>query len=269
MLQYFHEIYKRVAEYLVNQGQSDTTVVQVNPKGDKTKAFDYKTEEMVLDYFDKYLPCAVKVLTEERGELTLGSGTPEYTLILDPVDGSDNFTRRLGMTSFSIAAIPAGEALTITQVQFGFVGQIFLNKIFTAKKGKGAYCNGEKMVASQETGLKNALLSGYFVGKRPELIERVYPLLREITNMRCFGSAAYDLCQVAAGGLDAFIDVRDQLTPENFMAAALMIQEAGGIVTDERGEHLIPIPRLNYGYNFVASGNRALHDAILKYLSNT
>jgi myo-inositol-1(or 4)-monophosphatase len=267
MLKYFHEIYQQVREYLVTKGQFDTAVVQVNPKGDKTKAFDYKTEEIVLDYFNKHLPFPVKVLTEERGEVLLGSGSPEYTLILDPVDGSDNFTRRLGMTSFSVAAIPMGDTLTIDNVQYGLVGHLFLDKVFTAEKGKGAYCNDEKIRTSRETDLRKSLLSAYILGKKQDYLERVYPLLRHITNLRCFGTAAYELCQVAAGGLESYIDVRNLCTSENFMAAAMMIQEAGGIVSDERGEKLMPIPQLDYGYNIIASGNRELHDTILKYLS--
>jgi len=267
MLKYFHEIYKRVVVYLITKGQFETTVVQVNPKGDKTKEFDYKTEEIVLDYFDKNLPFPVNVLTEERGELSLGSGSPEYTIIIDPVDGSDNYTRRLGMTGFSIAAIPAGEALTIDNVQYGFVGHIFLDKVFTAEKGKGAYCNKKKILVSRETNLKKSLISAYILGKQQEYLERVYPLLQQLVGLRCFGSAAYEICQVAAGGLESYVDVRNLCTPENFMAAAMMVQEAGGIVTDERGESLIPIPQLDYGYNIVVSGNQKLHETIVKLLN--
>lgn len=267
MLKYFHEIYKQVVDYLVTKGQFETDVVQVNPKGDRTKAFDYNTEEMILDYFDKHLPYPVRVLTEERGEVSLGSGTPEYTIIIDPVDGSDNFTRRLGMTGFSVAAIPGGEALTVENVQYGFVGHIFLKKIFTCEKGKGAYCNDEKLTASRETNLRKSLMTVYSLGKQKEFLERVSPLLQQMSSMRCFGSAAYEICQVAAGGLDGYVDVRNLCTPENFIAAAMMVQEAGGIVTDERGEALIPIPQLDYGYSIIVSGNRELHDTILKYLS--
>ena len=269
MLKYFHEIYRLIVVYLITSGQFDTTVVQVNPKGDNTKEFDYKAEELVIDHFDKHFPAPVKILTEERGEVSLGSGSPEYTLIIDPVDGSDNFIRRLGMTGFSVAAIPAGEALTIDNVQYGFIGHVYLNKIFTAEKGRGAYCNGEKIVASHETDLKKSLISAYILGKRQEYLERVYPLLRQMTNMRCFGSAAYEICQVAAGGLESYVDIRNLCTPENFMAAAMMVQETGGIVTDERGESLIPIPQIDYGYNIIASGNRKLHETILKYLRNS
>jgi myo-inositol-1(or 4)-monophosphatase len=266
MLTYFQEIYQRVAEYLVTHGQFETAQVQTNSKGDQTKAFDYNTEEIVLDYFDRHLPCPVKVLTEERGELSLGSGAPEYTLIIDPVDGSDNFTRRLGMTSFSVAAVPMGDALSIDQVQYGLVGHIFLQKIFTFEKGKGAYCNDEKMTASRTTDFQHAMITGYFLGKRSEYLEQSYPFLRHLTNMRCLGSAAYEICQVAAGGFEGYLDLRHLLTPENFMAAAPMVLAAGGMVTDEQGVQLIPIPRLNYGYNMIASGNPKLHETILKYL---
>jgi len=199
MLAYFYEIYTKVAEYLTTTGQFDTQIIQINPKGDQTKAFDYNTEAMILEYFDRQLPFPVKVLTEERGELTLGSGHPEYTIIIDPVDGSDNFTRGLGMTNFSVAAIPAGEALTVKNVKYGFVGHLFLKKIFTFEKGKGAFCNQEQISASQEPQLQNALMSAYIVGQQAEHLERAYPLLRSMSKMRCFGSAAYEMCRLPPG----------------------------------------------------------------------
>ena len=267
MLNYFQEIYQQVTEYLVTKGQFETDVIQVNPKGDQTKAFDYHTEEMILDYFEKHLPYPVEVLTEERGEVSLGSGASEYTIIIDPVDGSDNFTRGLGMTGFSVAAIPTGEALSIENVQYGFVGHIFLKQVFTCEKGKGAFCNGELLTPTKETNLRKSFMSIYALGDRQEDLKRILPLLEQLTNNRCFGSAAYEICQVAAGGLDGYIDIRNRLTPENFMAAAPMLLEVGGIITDERGETLLPIERFDYGYNFIASGNRELHDNILKCLA--
>jgi myo-inositol-1(or 4)-monophosphatase len=267
MLTYFRQMYQQVAEYLRTQGRFATEVVQVNAKGDQTKAFDYKAEELVLDYFDTHLPFAVNVLTEERGAVSLGSGAPEYTLIIDPVDGSDNFIRGLGMTSFSVAAIPADAALTIENVQFGLIGQIYLQKIYTSERGKGAFCNNEPLCASQTTDLDQSLFAAYFLGKQPQHLERMSPFLRKLGNLRCFGSAAYEVAQVAAGGLEGFIDLRGQLTPENFMAAALMVQEAGGVITDERGDAPIPIPRLDHGYNLIVSANPALHETLLSHLA--
>jgi myo-inositol-1(or 4)-monophosphatase len=159
--------------------------------------------------------------------------------------------------------------LTIDAVRYGFVAHIYLKKIFTFRKGHGAYCNGEKLTSSHQNKLQDALISAYILGDRQEYLERMYPLLRQLTNLRCFGSAAYEICLVASGGLEAYIDIRNRrLTPENFIAAAPMLQEAGGIITDERGEKLAPIDRLDEGYNFVASGNQELHEAILKYLAS-
>ncbi len=267
MLNYFQEIYRRVADYLVTQGEHDTGIIQVNPKGDQTKAFDYNTEEMILNYFEKQLPFPVQVLTEERGEISLGSGSPHYTIIIDPVDGSNNFMRGLGMTGFSVAAIPAGEPLSIYHVQYGFVGHIYLDKVFTCEKGKGAFCNGEALYTSQQRELHRSCLSIYAVGPNAEDLACNVPLLKAVTDIRNFGTAAYEICQVAAGGLDGFIDIRGPLTPENFMAAAPMVLEAGGVITDERGEALAPVEKLENGCKFIASGNRTLHDAILKTLS--
>lgn len=269
MLTHFQNIYRQVTEYLVSKGQFETDIVQTNPKGDQTKAFDYNTEEMVLHYFEQHVPGPIKVMTEERGEIAIGDGTPEYTIIIDPVDGSDNLTRQLGMTGFSIAAIPAGAPLTVEQVEYALVGHIFLEKVFTAQKGQGAYCNQVPIRSSEETDLRKSLLTAYIVSKEPQDLERVYPLLQQMTSMRCFGSAAYEICQVAAGGLEGYLDIRHLCTPENFIAAAMIVREAGGVVSDEYGNALAPITRLDFGYNIVVSGNQALHDTILTYLSTT
>ena len=266
MLQRFQEIYQQVAEYLRTKGLEEKNVVQINPKGDQTKAFDYNCEEMILEYFDSHLSFPVKVWTEERGVVHLGSGAPEYMLIIDPVDGSDNFMRDLGMTGFSVAAIPADKELSVENVRFGFVGHIFLQKVFQFEKGKGAFCNGKPIKPSQETDLEKALAALYPLGIRHNELRANVPLMHALTNLRCFGSSAYEISQVAAGGLDAFIDIRKRLTLENFMAAAPMVLEAGGIVTDEYGNPLDPFERFDCGYNFIASGNRKLHDAILEYI---
>lgn len=87
-------------------------------------------------------------------------------------------------------------------------------------------------------------------------------------HIRRNGSAALGLMQVATGAVDAYIDVRDISTPENWLAAQLLIREAGGIFTDPQGRE-IEIDKLDLTrpYSYVASGNRELHDKILKCLN--
>ncbi|HXV97485.1 MAG TPA: inositol monophosphatase family protein, partial [Anaerolineae bacterium] len=94
-------------------------------------------------------------------------------------------------------------------------------------------------------------------------------LLAQAHGVRAFGSATTVLARVADGSLDAHLDVRGCLTPENFLAPALIITEAGGLITNDEGVALPPIQSLTECYSVVAAGAPELHAALLQYLVGT
>jgi myo-inositol-1(or 4)-monophosphatase len=84
--------------------------------------------------------------------------------------------------------------------------------------------------------------------------------------VRAFGSAATVLVRVADGSLDAHLDLRNRLTPENFLASALIIREAGGLITDAAGNALPPIHSLTDCFSIIAAANPELHATLIQYL---
>jgi fructose-1,6-bisphosphatase/inositol monophosphatase family enzyme len=97
-------------------------------------------------------------------------------------------------------------------------------------------------------------------------VGRLDGLLRAVKDARRFGTAAGELALVACGGLDAYVDVRGTLTPENYMAAVRILREAGCLVSDRFGKPLAPIRDLAQGQSLVAACSPALHEALLTTL---
>jgi myo-inositol-1(or 4)-monophosphatase len=207
-------------------------------------------------------------LTEERGEVRTKAGIARWTLIVDPVDGSENFARGNELSSVSLALL-AGEDLPRPEaVVAALVGGIFSGTIYEAEKGSGAWRNGQAARPSKTSKLSDALVTLDLNFKGSSDVSRLFSLLRSVKDARRFGSAAFELVVVASGGADAYVDVRDTLSPENYMAAYLIVAEAGGVISDRFGEPLQPIRSMTQGQSIVAASTRALHAAIVEALGH-
>jgi fructose-1,6-bisphosphatase/inositol monophosphatase family enzyme len=114
--------------------------------------------------------------------------------------------------------------------------------------------------------LEDAVVGVDFFFPEHRSVARLDGLLRAARDVRRFGTAAGELAMVACGGLDAYVDVRDALTPENYMASVLIIAEAGGVVSDRAGRPLAPITSMTQNQSVVAAANPTLHRQILGVL---
>ncbi len=256
-------------EFLLREGLQKLATVQTNARGDVTKEFDYLAEERIINYCAREFPGPMRILTEERGEVRTRSGPPRWTLIADPVDGSENFARGNELSCVSLALLPGDEPPHPNAVTSALVGGIFSGTVFEAEKGCGAWRNGQPIRCSAITRLSDALVSIDFNFKGSPDVARLFPLLSHMKDARRFGSAAFEFVGVASGGADAYVDVRETLSPENYMAANLIVAEAGGTISDRLGKPLLPIRSMMQGQSIVAAGTPALHAAILKALEET
>ena len=128
-------MFTEVRAYLLGEGLERSERVGTNPKGEATRAFDAEAEQRALAYARAHLP-AFRVLSEESGELRFGDEPPQYTLVIDPCDGSNNFRRGLRVVGFAVAVFPGDvAALDPALVEYAFVGDIFGNAIYTASRG--------------------------------------------------------------------------------------------------------------------------------------
>ncbi|MCX6818741.1 MAG: hypothetical protein NT129_01945 [Candidatus Aenigmarchaeota archaeon] len=257
MLAHLEEMFRLVRQFLLNKGRTKLESHGLNPKGDVSKGFDLAAEEIVINYCrNKRLP--VELVTEERGIVKI-SDSPEYTLVLDPVDGSINFAKGIEAVGFSIAVLPYGELL-LDNVKFGLIGNVFSGTVFKAEKGKGAFRNNERIKTSRIENLSKAFL---FTASEASKIRDMLNIIKKVDRVRCLGSASLELSFIANGSAEVLIIMG--LTPENFAAAYLIIKEAGGILTDVRGNEL-PALDMKKGYDILAAGNKKMHEQIIELL---
>jgi myo-inositol-1(or 4)-monophosphatase len=201
-----------------------------------------------------------RVLGEEiENETALGAGGPAPCWLLDPIDGTVNFAHGLPFFCVSLALEIDGV------VEVGAVYEPVRRELFTAERGSGAALNGRRIGVSTTATVGQAVLGTGFPHNATTRVRAMEALLGEAAirarAVRRLGSAALDLSYVAAGRLDAFWD-RD-LKPWDTAAGALVVQEAGGVVTDLDGT---PFSCHRGG---VLASNGALHDPVLQLIRTT
>jgi len=263
LLPLLRAIFTEVRAFLLGAGRGHLETVRMNPRGDVSKAFDLEAEERIIAGLREGLAEPVRVLTEERGEVLTKPGRPAYTIIVDPVDGSENFARGNDCTAVSLAVLRP-EDLRPEAVLAGLVGHVHTGTTFEASRRGGARRGGRPIAPSAVGRLEEALVAVDLNFRDKGTVPRIFPLLARARDLRRYGSAALELAGVASGGADGYVDVRGTLSPENYLAAALIVREAGGLVTDWDGNPLAPVRSLTQGQTIVAAGTAALHMALLE-----
>ncbi len=211
---------------------------------------DHAAEKAILDIIQKDFPDHY-ILTEESGDLPQNS---EYKWIIDPLDGTVNFAHGIPLCAVSIGLEKNGEMI------MGAVLCPFINEFYIAEKGTGAFLNNRKIkVTTQPNVLDSCLVTG-FPYTYPKLhkgpLEIFSNLVMKGVPVRRLGSAAIDLCWVAAGRFDGFWEFN--LSPWDTAAGYVIVKEAGGKITDfERNEFSC------YQKQLLAT-NGVLHDDLLK-----
>ncbi len=257
------ELHAAVRAALATHQSGDNAPLRRNPKGDISQSFDLAAERCALEFLQREAPRGL-LLSEESGALALGQAPPVLRFVLDPVDGSDNYARGLGLSAVCLAVLPVGKPLAVSEVEWGLVGELERETPLIACRGRGAYRGHQPLRTSGVEHLEEAFVSvelNHFVPS-PEL----GAIMARARGVRCFGSASRALSLVAAGALDAHIDIRQRVTPESFFAAALVVEEAGGCVVNPRGQPLSPAKKLTDRFSVVAASTRTLADEIVAAL---
>jgi len=220
----------RRAGSIINRAALDGGGYEVRSKrmNDFVTKVDHAAEESIIEIVRKAYPDHA-VLAEESGASTERS---EYQWVIDPLDGTTNFIHGFPQYCVSIAIRHRGA------LAHGVIYDPVKNELFTASKGRGAFLNDRRIRVSKCLRLGDALVGTGFPFKELGQIERYTGQLKQImqktAGVRRAGAAALDLAYVACGRLDAFWELG--LSAWDMAAGALMIQEAGGLVGDLRGE---------------------------------
>lgn len=204
---------------------------------------DKKCEERVVEIIKEAFP-QHNILTEET---PMPEGSSSYRWIIDPLDGTTNYAHGYPCFCTSIALELEGESV------LGAVYDPFLDELFTAQKGKGAFLNGERISVSETERLTEALIcTGFPYDLRESPVNNLdhfNNFIMEARAIRRDGSAALDLCYVAAGRFDGFWELK--LNPWDVAAGKLIVEEAGGVVSNFAGG-----PLDIYGQETLASNGR-------------
>ncbi len=239
----------------LNVGKVRSVEVKQGEERNLVSEIDRGAEAKIISIIQRHYPQHA-ILAEESG----GSLAPaDVRWIIDPLDGTTNFLHGVPIFCVSIGIERKGELVA------GVVYDPNLDELFTAEKGAGAFLNGRRLKVSSSSSLADSLLvTGfpYNITANPgNTVEHFVHFLMAARGVRRLGSAALDLSYVAAGRFDGFWEV--SLNPWDMAAGALFIQEAGGKISDMRGN-----PLSIYQKTVLAS-NGTIHDAMLAVVNKT
>lgn len=217
----------------------DPSDVTEKTKNDFVSAADRASEDVIAAYLAEHTP-GLGLLAEERG----ASGEAGARWVVDPLDGTANFVH--GFPHFAVSvALVVGEI-----VEVGAIFDPMRDELFAASRGGGASCNGRTLHVTARPGLSGAFLATGFpfrVHRHLDTYLRVFrEVFLEVAALRRPGAAALDLAHTAAGVFDGFFEFC--LSPWDIAAGALLVREAGGLVSDLDGGEAI----FNHG-NVVAA----------------
>jgi myo-inositol-1(or 4)-monophosphatase len=213
---------------------------------------DRQSEEMIVGIIQEHYPDH-SILAEETGDTRKSS---PFKWIIDPLDGTTNYAHGYPFFCVSLAIEYHGE------IWYGAVYDPLKEELFTAEKGKGTYLNGKQIKVSSTPHLNESLLcTGFPYDVRNDIESTILPFrnfLMKAQAVRRDGSAALDLCYIAAGRFDGFWEQR--LSPWDVAAGGLLITEAGGTLSNFKGE-----PFCIYDKEIVAS-NGKIHSQMIEVL---
>ena len=229
--------------------------VNEKSRNDFVTEVDRQAEVVIIDIIHKYYP-GHGILAEESGRS--GSSSDDYVWIIDPLDGTTNYLHGFPQYAVSIALQNKGV------LKQAVIYDPLRDELFTTSRGHGAYLNDRRIRVSKQKHLQGALLGTGFPfreGARTEqYLETLKVFFAVTAGIRRAGAAALDLAYVACGRLDGFWEIG--LKPWDMAAGVLLIEEAGGLVSDCKG-----------GDSFLARGaivaaNPDIHKEILTSFNN-
>lgn len=235
----------------------------VGAGGDAMKKIDLAAEEALAETL-RDQGVSYTLISEETGVTKFGSHPSDYYLTFDPVDGTTNAIRGLPFMATSIAV---SREPSLQDVEVALVTDLFHGVTYTAQRGKGALRNGKRIKPSQTSSLEEAIVGVDFTTfKIRELVASLSSVLSKVRYARHLGANALEICYVADGTTDGFIDIRGKLRVTDIAAAYLILREAGGImVTPEGGEMKVPLAPTQR-VSFIAAANFAMYKSIEELL---
>lgn len=225
------EAARRGAEVLLEHWQQlGKEDADLKARNDWVSRADRDSEAVIIEYLREQFPDD-GFLGEESGTSASPSQQTKRQWIIDPLDGTSNYLQHFPFWSISIALRERDEVVA------GVIYEPLHNELFTGEKGAGSYRNGARMRVSTQEQLEGAFLATGFPFRAQKYVGMYCAIFQDVIStvkgVRRAGSAALDLAYTAAGVFDGFFELH--LGPWDIAAGALLVREAGGIVTDFSG----------------------------------
>lgn len=190
---------------------------------------DFAVQQFIRGRLEKLYP-EVQFLSEEKSNEEIDKNGLVW--VLDPVDGTTNLIHDYRASVISLALMQEGS------VVLGMIYNPYTDELFSAQKGKGSYCNGQKIEVSGAETIEKSLIaigtSPYYKEMAEENFKVFQAVFKDCQDIRRSGSAALDLAYVACGRIEAYFE--RNLKIWDYAAGMLLVREAGGRVTDYRGK---------------------------------
>ncbi|XP_041103117.1 inositol monophosphatase 1-like [Polyodon spathula] len=240
--------------------QNEQSVMLKTSPADLVTETDQKVEKMIISAIKEKFPTHSFI-----GEESVAAGaecvlTDSPTWIIDPIDGTTNFVHRFPFMAVSIA-------FAVNQVtEFGIVYSCKEDKMYTARKGKGAFLNGVKLnVSGQKDITKSLVITEVGPERDPKILKTLFTNLEKLLNIpihgfRAAGTAATDMCFVAAGEADAYYHIGMHCW--DIAASSIIVTEAGGVLMDTDGGPFDMMCR-----RIIAASSRAVGEAVAKNIN--
>ena len=252
---------RNTVKHLVGTPEGNTKMGQ-GAGGDISRKIDLVAEEKVIETIRKS-GANPTVIGEECGTI---AGNDKGYIIMDAIDGTTNVTRSIPFNCCSLAYATDSKLSSVTDAA---VIDITTGDLYYASKGKGAFLNGNNMTVRKSDKIKQEeIIAGINIsGVSQELLHSIGPFISKLNHIRVFGANALELCFLARGYLDLFLDFRAKIRPTDMAAAFLIVKEAGGLVLDKSGNTLDSDISSGNRFSFIALSDYKIYNILAQDFS--
>jgi myo-inositol-1(or 4)-monophosphatase len=249
------DVIKKAGE-IVKEGFYKNKEIRFKGEIDLVTEYDVRVEEYLKEHLAPLMPNHTIIGEETNSQ----DDESQNKVIIDPIDGTTNFVHQIPFLGISVGIITDGKA------DIGIVYNPLLDEVYHAKVGDGAYLNGNPIHVTDTKVLKKAMLATGFpysiTTDKSDYEFTVNALAKALKNVRAIrrmGAASYDLCMVAKGSVDIYYEMN--LNAWDVSAGIIILQEAGGKVTNEKNEEYTL-----FKDKYILASNTHLHDQLLTIL---
>ncbi|MCI5867447.1 MAG: bifunctional fructose-bisphosphatase/inositol-phosphate phosphatase [Methanosphaera sp.] len=257
-------------EDAINMASKDpdvASITKIGADGTPTHKIDEYAENAAIKTIEATGKSLI-LISEEIGTVKIGEDTPEVVLIMDPLDGTTNALKHIPCYGISIAIAENSRAsiddITMGDIQIGYVKNFANEDTYIAIKGRGAKKNNEEMKLSGISKLSEATVCNYVYREDANEVAKIISCSR---RMRLMGAIAVEICYVADGTYDVFLDTKS-VRLLDIAAAQLILKENGGIVSDTDTNELASSLKLMGKTSVVATTNQNIHNEVIELINN-